>query len=681
MRQLCRRALALLMLPLPLWAAEGLWTLDKLPREALREQYGFEPDAAWVEHVMKASLRLANGCSGSFVSGQGLVMTNAHCVLACAQGLSDWHDYVNRGFLARRPSEALRCPALELNQLEQVRDVSAQMQQAVNGKSGQDYIEARRAAQAQLESSCVGNQVQTQRCEVVELYGGSVYQLHRYHRYQDVRLVFFPEYQAAFFGGDADNFNFPRYSLDLSLLRAYENGKPVQSADYFPVQAQGAKPGELTLVIGNPGSTERQLTVTQLETLRDFSLLQTLLYFAERRAMLAQYSRSGDSAAHYAQADLSFTENSLKVFRGELQTLSEGQLFARKRAEEAVLRAAAGNSSAWDEIARAEEVRRRLYQPFQMLENRRAFFSNYFKIARDLLRGSAERERPNEQRLPEYQDAALPALEQQLFSSAPLRDAYEQATLTWSLDKLREALGADDPLVKQVLRGQSPDALAAQLLRKTRLGSVAERRRLWRGGTAAILASDDPFIQLARAVDAPSRELREQYESQVEGPQARAAQRIAQLRFARFGAGGYPEASFSPRLSFGEIRGWSENGKAVPPLTNLAGAFVRQTGFLPFVLPDTWNRAKSALELETTFNFVSDHDVVGGNSGSPVINRQGQLVGLVFDGNIHSTGGSYYFDEQQNRAVAVHPAAILEVLDKVYAAPALKAELLGEFSP
>ncbi|WP_020649453.1 S46 family peptidase [Solimonas variicoloris] len=661
-------------------AAEGMWTLDNLPRAQLKARYGFEPDAKWVDHVMKASVRLAGGCSGSFVSKDGLVLTNAHCVLDCVQNLSGEKDRVNEGFVARKREEELACPSVELNRLEQITDVSARIAKATAGKTGQAYVEAKQAAQAAIESECTGRDAAHTRCDIVELYNGGQYGLYRYHRFQDVRLVFSPEYQAAFFGGDPDNFNFPRYNLDMGLLRAYENGKPAKIKDYFPLNTAGAAVGELTMVTGHPGSTERQLTVAQLEALRDYRLFDGALYYAERRAMLSQYSRIGDEAARQAQTDLTYTENSLKVYRGELEALHDPAVFERKRDEEAVLRAAAASTAPWDEIARAETVLRNHYARYQMLEGKRAplaFFSEHFRIARALVRHAEEMRKPNEARLPEFQDAALPTLEQRVMSKAPIYPEYEKAKLTWSLTKLREAVGPDDALVKLVLGKQSPDELARDLIDGSKLADPAVRRALWDGGAAAIAASNDPFIRLARAVDAPARAERKTLEAEVEGPESRAAEAIAKVRFAKLGTSVYPDATFTLRFSYGEVKGWDEDGTPVPPFTDLAGAFARQTGRDPFELPKTWNAARDRLDLATPYNFVTTNDIIGGNSGSPIINRKAEIVGLAFDGNAHSHGGAFWFDDKLNRCVAVHPAAIAEALDKIYGAPGLLKEMQG----
>jgi hypothetical protein len=660
-------------------AAEGMWTLDNLPTAPLKQRYGFEPDAAWTEHVMQSSARLLSGCSGSFVSSDGLVLTNAHCVLDCTQELAGaGHDYVNDGYVARQREQELACPAEEVNRLEAITDVTEHINEATDGLEGQAFVDARNARIASLESACIGAEAATVRCDVVELYNGGRYHLYRYHRFQDVRLVFSPEYRAGFFGGDPDNFNFPRYNLDMGLLRVYENGKPAQIEQYFRLNPAGAQAGELTLVTGHPGSTQRQLTVSQLLRLRDVDLVEYLAYYSERRALLWQYSRAGEEKARQAQADLTFTENSLKVFRGELQALLDPALLKQKRAQEDTLRAAytgTADNDPWLAIARAQQRYREIEAPYRLLEERRGLYSRYFTIARHLVRAAEERAKPNADRLPEYQDASLPRLRQTLFSTAPIYPDYEKTKLAWSLGSLRSQLGADDPLVKLILARESPEAVSEHLVDGTQLGDVAERQRLWSGGLEAVTQSKDPFIQLARAVDTVSRDLRSRYEADVEAVETRSAATIAQLRFAQLGTAVYPDATFTLRLSYGEVQGWVEKGREVAPFTTLRGAFERATGFDPFRLPDSWRIAKDKLDLSTRFNFVTTNDIIGGNSGSPVINRDAEVVGLVFDGNIHSLSGSFWFDEARNRAVAVHSAAIAETLKKIYDADGLVREM------
>lgn len=659
-------------------AAEGMWTLDNLPRVQLKEQYGFEPDEAWVNRAMRASVRLASGCSGSFVSPRGLVLTNAHCILRCVQELSSASaDYVNDGFVARKSAQELRCPAEELNRLEEITDVSARVDAAAAGKSGQAFIDARNAEKARIEAECVGKDAQTRRCDVVELYSGSLHHLYRYRRYQDVRLVFSPEYRIGFFGGDPDNFNFPRYNLDMGLLRAYDKGKPAQVDAHFRLKREGAEPGELTLVTGHPGTTQRLYTVAQLERLRDVDLINSLLYLSERRAVLWQYGRSGEEAARQAQTDLTLTENYLKVYRGQLQALLGPRLLAAKREEEAALREGAEltGGDPWIAIASAQDAYRDMETAYLLLERARGFYSPYFEHARHLVRAAEERSKPNADRLREYQDAALPRLQQTLFSAAPVYAEYEKTKLAWSLSKLREQLGPDDPIVRLVLARESPEALAAKLVDGTRLGDVAERRRLWDGGFEAVSRSTDPFIELARAIDAVARKLRRRYESEVEAVEKRHAAAIARLRFERFGTDIYPDATFTLRLSYGEVRGWQEKGTAVDPYTLIEGAFARATGADPFALPRSWIEAREKLDPKTRFNFVTTNDIIGGNSGSPVLNRNAEIVGLAFDGNIHSLGGSFGYDDTMNRCVAVHSAAMLEALEKIYEAGDLAREM------
>ncbi|QHS09768.1 S46 family peptidase [Sinimarinibacterium sp. NLF-5-8] len=667
-------------------AAEGMWTLDHLPREALQQQYGFEPDARWVQQAMQSSVRLASGCSGSFVSGQGLVLTNAHCVLQCAHEQSDdAQDIINDGFIAAAPTDEMRCPSEELNRLDQIVDVTAQIEKATTGLRGRAFVEARNAEKARIESECVGQAAAVRRCDVVELYGGSQYQLYRYHRYQDVRLVFVPEYRSSFFGGDPDNFNFPRYSFDMALLRAYEDGKPAMSDAHFSLKPEGAKVGELVMVTGHPGRTQRQLTVAQLQRLRDVNFIDSLAYLSERRALLWQYGRSGDAARRHAQADLTLTENSLKVIRGQLDALRQPGLLESKRKQEAELRAyaqqqrqadAAEADDPWGQIEQAQMAYRDLAAAYQMLEVGRGFDSRYFEYARQLVRAAEERAKPSPKRLREYQDAALPRLQQTLLAPTALHPRLETARLAWSLGKLREKLGADAPLVKLVLARDAPETLAGKLVSETRLGDAAFRQQLWEGGFDAVTQSTDPFIQLARAVDSVSRDLRQRYEKDVEAVEARAAASIASLRFAQSGTSTYPDATFTLRLSYGEVQGWHEQGKTIAPFTNVQGLYSRATGAEPFALAPRWRKARSRLEMNTRFNFVTTNDIIGGNSGSPVINRDLQVVGLVFDGNIHSLGGAFGYQAQTNRCVAVHSAVIVEALDKVYGAQHLLRELL-----
>lgn len=666
----------------PATAAEGMWTLDNLPVQQLQAKYGFTPTQDWVNKVMRASVRLAQGCSGSFVSASGLVMTNHHCSVRCIEGLSSASkDYIRDGFLASNRAAELKCPELELNRLEQITDVTATIKAATNKLSGETFKQAMNAAKAKLTAACIGTAQATIRCDVVELYQGGAYHLYRYHRFQDVRLVWAPEQAAAFFGGDPDNFNFPRFDLDVSFLRAYEDGKPAQIKDYFRFKAAGADAGELTFVTGHPGATQRELTQAQLMTLRDMRYQRELLLYSELRGVLEQYQKLGAEPQRIAASDLFSVENTLKARRGAVSALQDAELMRTKQQAETELQqyvaarpelAAANN--AWQDIVKAEAVYRAIGNEHYFIESGRGFMSKYFGFARTLVRGAAERAKPDGERLPEFTQAELPAVEQALFSTAPIYPEYEQLKLSWSLTKLREWLGTDHPLVRQVLGKESPEQVATRLIKATQLADVALRKSLW-GNAAAVAQSTDPFIHLARAIDTESRALRTRYDNEIEAVEDRAGQAIAEARFKQLGTSVAPDATFTLRLSYGEVQGWRELERDIAPFTDIAGAFARHTGADPFALPASWLAAKARIDTSKRLNFVTTNDIIGGNSGSPVINRNGEIVGLIFDGNIHSLGGGFWYDERLNRAVAVHPAAILEVLRSIYAAPALLQEL------
>jgi len=666
------------------FAGEGMWTPDNLPKAQVQAEYGFTPDAKWAEHVQKAALRLAGGCSGSFVSPNGLVLTNHHCVNSCVQQLSSADkDFIKSGFLAKEEKDEIKCPEIELNRLDQITDVTARVKQATEGKSGEAYSKAEKAIKSAIEKECAGKDSSTTRCDVVDLYHGGVYSLYRYHRYQDVRLAFAPELEAAFFGGDPDNFNFPRYDLDMGLLRAYENGKPVHPKDYFPFSKNGADEGEMTVIVGNPGGTDRQLTVSQLELARDDQVVSYLLFLAERRGLLTQFRNESVEHWRIAQNDLFGTENSYKVLRGRLSALQDPAVFDLKRAQEKELRDFVDADparkqkygAAWDEIAKAVAIERNIEDRHYYIESGRGFYSRYFGYARTLVRGAAERAKPDAERLREFTDSRLPALTQNLFSTAPVYPDYEKVKLGWSLTKLREILGTDDAFVKKVLGKESPDALARRLVDGSKLDDPAVRKVLWEGGAEAIAKSDDPFIVLARDVDGDARAIRTRYENEVESVVDKNSELIAAARFEKYGTSVYPDATFTQRFSFGEVKGWDEKGVPVKPFTTIGGAFEHATGSYPFALPQSWLDAKSKLDLDQRYDFVSTNDIIGGNSGSPVINRNAEIVGLVFDGNIHSLGGDYWYDARLNRAVSVHSGAILEALRKIYHADALAKEL------
>jgi len=678
-------AALLLALAPPAAAEEGMWTFDAFPSERVERAHGFRPDAAWLERARLSSARLAQGCSASFVSAGGLVMTNHHCAQGCIEQLSTpERDLLATGFLARSAAEERRCPELEVNQLAAITDVTARMHRATAGREGQAYAEARRTETARIEKEC---QTSAElRCEVVSLYHGGRYHLYRYRRYQDVRLVFAPEMAIAFFGGDPDNFTFPRYDLDLAFLRAYQGGKPAATPHHFAWSASGPRDGELVFVSGNPGRTQRLRTAAQFAYHRDVVLPDLLLRSAELRGRLVGYGERGPEQARQATGYLHGVENGLKAWRGERAALLEPAFFQAKVAEEARFRAELARDPerarrvlpAFDAIARAllEEARIRL--PLHHLEESRAR-GRLFRLARLLWRGAAERQKPDGERLEEFRDSALPALEQQLFSAAPIYPELETFLLAHALEKLREDLGADDPAVRRLLGSDSPAELAARAVKGSRLADPSLRRRLWEGGPAAVEAAvgEDAMLSLVQRLDPEARAVRVRHRDQVEAVVRQSEELLAQARFEVLGTGVYPDATFSPRLNFGKVAGWQENGRAVPAFTTLGGAFERATGRDPFALPASWLAARGKLELATPFNFASTNDIIGGNSGSPVFNRDLEIVGLVFDGNLASLGGDWGFDEARSRAVSVHSGAMLQALSRIYGAE----RLVGELAP
>jgi hypothetical protein len=668
-------------------AEEGMWPFNHLPKAMLKKRYDFTASDAWVNHVRRSSIRLSIGCSGSFVSGTGLTLTNHHCAQDCLSRLSTpKSDLVQQGFFAKAQAEERTCPGYSIQQLGEITDVTARVQQATKGLEGEAFHLAFKAESARIEKECATSPQLT--CEVVSLYHGGLYELYQYRRYEDVRLVFAPEVDAAAFGGDPDNFNFPRFDVDYTFLRAYENGKPVTTPDHLAWASTPLKPNDLTFVSGNPGSTERLRTIAELEYLRDHLLPDELISLAQYRGFLTEYAERGAEAKRFATEELFGVENGFKELRGEREALVETEFFQRLVAREQELRARVnGNPAwkakygpAWNNIAEAQDKARIMTDDLRWVDGgmRPAWARTpLFSWARTLVRGAAERPKKNEERLEEFSDARLPRVEQRLFAQRPLNQAFEIAKLSFGLTALRERLGADHPFVKKVLGKASPAELASALIKGSTLDKVEERKRLWQGGQAAINASKDRMIQLALAIDPEGRAVRSRFENEVEAVLTKNSELVARARFEVYGMTSYPDATFSPRLSVGTVRGWREKGKLVPAFTTIGGAFARATGRPPFALPKSWLEHQKELALDTPLNLVTDNDIVGGNSGSPLINRQGELAGLIFDGNIHSLGGTYGFDIALNRAVAVDARAISYTLDAIYGAQRITAEIAG----
>ncbi|HTJ63418.1 MAG TPA: S46 family peptidase [Alphaproteobacteria bacterium] len=678
-------AATLLLAPSLAQADEGMWTFNNFPAGKVSQAYGFAPDQKWLDHVQLSSIRLARGCSGSLVSKDGLVMTNHHCAHSCIEQLSTKdRDFVQTGFYAKESKDEVKCPDMEANQLVQISDVTVRVKAAIAGKDGKDYSDALRAVEADIAKECVGGKGDTLRCDVVDLYHGGIYNLYKYRRYQDLRLVFAPEFAIAFFGGDPDNFEFPRYDLDVSFVRIYDNGKPLDSsANYLPFAKEDAKDGDLTFVSGHPGSTERLETVAELEYARDVRIPNRLFYLAELRGVLEQFSQQGPEQHRIADSKLFFTENSYKALKGQFEALTAPALIKAKHDEEAVLKAKidgdpqmkAEFGGVWDTIKAAVEHTKLIADRYAMLEAGRGLDAESFRAARYLVRYAAESAKPDGERLREYTDANFPAIRQTLTSKAPIYPEFDKTTLRFSLTVLQRLLGPDDATVKKLLGSKSPAELATELVEKTTLKDLSVRQKLLEGGAAAINASKDPMIQFARLVDGDARAVRKDFEENVDAPLTKASGMLAQARFKQYGTSVDPDATFTLRLSYGAVKGYDQKGGHVTPFTTIAGAFARATGAEPFKLPESWLAAKNKINLDQKLNFCTTNDIIGGNSGSPVINKNAEVVGLIFDGNIQSLGGDFGFDPVVNRAVAVNSGALREALAKIYHADRIVAEL------
>jgi hypothetical protein len=674
----------------PAAADEGMWLFNKPPRAYLEKHYHFDPTDKWLDHVQKSSVRFNVGGSASFVSPDGLVMTNHHVGSDAIQKLStDEHNYLRDGFFAKTRKDELKCTDQELNVLISIEDVTEQVNAAVKPEmSTEEAFKARRAVIAEIEKKSFE---QTKlRSDVVSLYSGAQYSLYRYKKYTDVRLVFAPEQQAAFFGGDPDNFEYPRYDLDISFFRVYEDDKPAKTENYLKWSKEGAKDGELIFVSGNPGRTDRNDTVAELEYLRDHGYPFALERLYRWEVLLSVFSGRSAENARRAKEDLFDIQNSRKARVGGLTMpmgLMDSRLMDKKKAAEKVLRDKVAEDpklkeakDAWNRIAEAEKVRAANARKYTVLEGGAGFHCTLFGIARHLLRAGEERAKPNTERLPDYRDTNLDSLKQELFSEEPIYDNLEEAQLTDGLTFLAEQLGYQHELVQKVLLGKSPQVRAAELIQGTKLKDVAVRKKLYEGGKEAVEKSHDPLMVVARIVDPESRALRKIMETQVDEVKKQAHLQIEKVRYAIEGASNYPDATFTLRLSFGVVKGYKEHGKEVPAFTDFAGLYERAKDHdykEPFDLPKRWVERKDKLNLKTPFNFVCTADIIGGNSGSPVMNEKAELVGIIFDGNIQSLVLEFGFTEEQARAVAVDARGIIAALDKVYDAKSLVDELLG----
>ena len=664
-------------------AEEGMWTFDNPPIKQLGEKYHFTPTREWLDHVRLSSVRLNDGGSGSFVSPHGLLLTNHHVALGQLQKNSAAeHDYVKNGFYAATPDQEMKSPDLEVNVLVSMEDVTSRVLGALKkSKTAEEEFAARKAAIAGIERE--SQQKTGLRSDVVTLYQGGEYWLYGYKKYTDVRLVFAPEQQIAFFGGDPDNFTYPRYDIDFALFRVYENGKPIESKDYLHWNAKGAADNELVFVSGNPGSTQRMDTMAQLTVERDLAEPNILKILKHRLAVLRQFSAEGPEPARQATEDIFGYENSLKAYEGREQGLLDAHVMGKKQKDEDAFQAMVmanpqwktAYGGAWQAIAEAERkaasrAKERFFHGFD---------SELANLAKTIVEYVAEVRKPDGERLPGYHEAQLDSLRFQLASPAPIYKAMETARIAGALQQDLDEVGADDPFIKLVLNGKTPKEVAGALVNGTKLEDPAVRKKLMEGGEAAVAASDDSMIVLARRLDPMRREFIKWNEDNVQSVEQKAGEQLGKARFAAYGKTTYPDATFTLRLSYGQVKGYPMNGTKAPYKTTFYGMYDRATSFDfdgPFDLPSRYKEGRAKLDLSTPLNFVSTNDIIGGNSGSPVINRNGEIVGLIFDGNIESLVGDFVYDPEKNRAVAVHTAAMTETLRKLYGTEKLLDELL-----
>lgn len=658
-------------------AEEGMWTFDAFPAARVRSDLGWAPSKAWLDKARTSAVRLTEGCSGSFVSAQGLILTNDHCTLDCLQSLSTaGDDLAAKGFNARQLADERKCPGQQAEVVTAISDVTRDVRRVIGSLSGEALVKARDRRIAEIEQAGCPDTART-RCEVVALYNGGQYKLYAYRKYSDIRLVWAPEFQAAFFGGDPDNFNFPRYALDSAFLRAYENGRPASPPDHLRWNPRAPEEGEATFVVGNPGSTDRLYTEAQRAFLREEQLPLALSLYAEYRGRLISLMNESAEKQREGRETLLFIENILKAYSGQLQALNDDVFSNTLKEHESELRKNSINSeigagNPWEDISRASDNYRNFYFSDYFLNARAGWGSMLFSYARTLTRAAEERAKPNAERLPEYTDSALSLTQKQLLDPRPVYLWLEELKLAFWLSKAREHLGADDPDVKLLLGRESPETMAARLVTGSKLAQPAYRKLLWEGGLAG---SDDPLIQLAVRIDARSRALQERYGADYDAPVTAAAAKIAAMRFASFGDTVYPDANFTLRISYGTVKAWTERGSAVPILTRMGGIFERATGQQPFLLANAFEANKVKIDPHAPFDFVTTNDIIGGSSGSPVLDKAGSVIGALFDGNIHSLGGDFGYDGTSNRAVAVSTAAVQEALKQIYPAPRLLREL------
>jgi len=675
-----------LLLCLPSFSDEGMWLFEAFPKDKVQAKYGFSPSQEWLDHVRLSSARAPNG-SSSFVSADGLIFTNHHIAQGCVHDLStNGKDYMKNGFYAPTRAEEPKCPGVEFVVLQDIEDVTSRVNAAAKpGMSDAEGGKAQRTEMSNIEKECSVNGL---RCDVVTLYSGALYHLYKYKKYDDVRLVFAPEFDIAFFGGDPDNFEYPRYDLDISFFRAYENGEPAKIKDYLKWSKNGVQEGDLVFVSGHPGRTSRLLTVDQLEFLRDDQFPLQLASYQKRLAAIQTYAGQSDEKARQAEHDIFSIQNSLKAVTGFEGGLKDPQIMGKKSSDEEALKSYVSSDperqkqygNPWSEISKAVGVQKQIYEQLLYLDNMGGFRGSLADYARKIVRSAHEKEKPSNERIRGYQDSALPTLEQELFSTAPVYPGLEKVLLTESLTEMQQVLGPDNATVKKALAGKSPEERAKEVIDGTKLADLAVRKQLYEGGQKAVEASNDPLIVMMRTVEPDAVAVHTRSEDEVDSVLRKNAGTLAKIRFAQGGLSVPPDATFTLRLSYGAVKGYEQNGKHIPWFTTMGGAFDHAAVHAnkpPYELPASWMKAKSSLDLKTVYDTASTPDIIGGNSGSPVINKNAEVVGIIFDGNIQSLPWNFVYDDVQGRSVATDSRAIVEALRKIYHADALATELAG----
>ena len=672
------RILALpLLFAAPAWAEEGMWTYDAFPIAHANAALGTRIDQAWLDRARLATVKIG-GASGGFVSAEGLMLTNEHVAAGCVAALSTASENLTeKGFAPAQRADEKRCPGYTAEVLTDITDVTARMQAAGRGLTGEAFNRARDAAAAAIESGACPAADATQRCQVVSLYRGGQFKLYRFHRYTDIRLAFAPEHRAAAFGGDLDNFAFPRFAVDAAFLRAYENGKPAVTPNHFRWNPASVAENTPLFLSGAPGATQRLLTQAQLATIKEVQLPLDQQLASELRGRLIRFGEESAENAFIATDPLSGLENSYKRSYGRQQALIDTRFMAARAAAEADFRRRAGRlrDDPWATLAALQPRARQLLPAYTLLEARGGGGSQLYRWAEQLVRGAQERAKPNAERLPEFGDARLRAVEQGLFAERPTYSALDEVQLSWWLSKTREILTVDDPRIGALLGRDSPEALAKALARGTKLGDPALRRRLWEGGLTAVQASDDPMIRFVLRTQSVTREARRTYEADVQAPTDRAAEQLAALRFRIYGTAQAPDATGTLRLTYGRAQGWTDGGRTVPYTTRFAGLWARATGAPPFDLAPKLARAKDRISADTQLDIAASTDTIGGSSGSPAIDASGALVGANFDSTVLTQRNAYGYDPAVNRSVIVTAAAITAALRHAYGQERLLAEL------